>query len=201
MIRNTSDAMKDPAEAMLMLAASMGPGGSDQAIAEQERSGQAQLVASEQLPTDLNGCDQADFEALGFAFGDVTPGDALFRTATLPEGWRKVPSDHDTWSHIVDELGRRRVSVFYKAAFYDRKAHMNVASVSGYVDHCVNSGSDVITDATWATPNAVLTAARQSADRYGRWEQRDLEQYETSDWTAARAACEALVARFEVTEA
>jgi hypothetical protein len=29
------------------------------------------------------------------------------------------------WSHLVDDKGRNRGSIFYKAAFYDRAAHMN----------------------------------------------------------------------------
>lgn len=174
MIRNTEKDAKDPANALLMLAASMGPGGSDQAIAEQERAGQAQLVNSEQLPTDLNGDGQADFEALGFDFGDVTPGDSLFRAATLPDGWKREASDHDMWSYVVDQLGRRRVGVFYKAAFYDRKAHMNLVTLDGYVSECQYHDRDVITDATWATPAAVAEAARRHAQR---------AQGSIDDWT------------------
>ena len=30
------------------------------------------------------------------------------------------------WSHIVDAEGRKRVAVFYKAAFYDRRADMRL---------------------------------------------------------------------------
>ena len=204
MIENTSKSIQDPANRMAFLAASMGPGGADQAVAEQERAGQAQLVVSDQLPADLNGDGQADFEALGFVFGDLTPGDPLFRAVTLPEGWRKEPSEHDMWSHIVDQLGRCRVSVFYKAVFYDRRAHMNVMTVAGYVDRCVQQGTGVQADDTWATPAAVTEAAREGADRYGRWEQRALDNKErdATDLTAKRKGYEALIARFEaVTEA
>jgi hypothetical protein len=197
MIRNTTENMKDPADRMAFLAASLGPGGPGQVIEEQERAGQAQLLASEQLPTDLNGCNQAEFEALGFVLGDVTPGDRLFRTATLPAGWKREASEHAMWSYIVDEHGRRRVSIFYKAAYYDRSAHMSLATVYGYVGDCASTGQSVVTDDTWATPEAVVTAARRRAEEYGRWEQRALEGAPSSEWTAAREACEALVARFE----
>ncbi|MEU4173271.1 hypothetical protein AB0F46_41335 [Streptomyces sp. NPDC026665] len=197
MIRNTTEAMKDPGERMMFLAASTGAGGPGQAIEEQERAGQAQLLASEQLPTDLNSDNQADFEALGFVFGDVTPGDPLFRSATLPNDWKRERSDHAMWSYIVDEHGRRRVRVFYQAAYYDRSAHMNLDTVYDYVGDCASTGKNVITDDTWATPSAVLTAARQHAEQYSRWEQRDLENDPSSEWTAAREACEALVAHFE----
>ncbi|MEU9208498.1 hypothetical protein AB0D27_11225 [Streptomyces sp. NPDC048415] len=197
MIRNTEKDAKDPANALLFVAASMGPGGSSQAIAEQESAGQAQLVNSECLPTDLNSDEQATFEALGIVFDGPVQGDPLFQYAYLPEGWTKRPADHDMWSYVLDELGRRRVSVFYKAAFYDRRAHMNVVSVSGYVDHCVQSSSDIITDDTWATPAAVLEAAREGAKRYARREEQSREYRDASEETAKREAYEALVARFE----
>ncbi len=96
-------------------------------IQEQERAGQRELLASTQLPVDCQG-DLEKFEALGFTFGARSPGDTLFREATLPPGWKRQGSDHDMWSYIVDEKGRRRVMVFYKAAFYDRSAHMGLCS-------------------------------------------------------------------------
>ena len=30
------------------------------------------------------------------------------------------------WSDLVDDKGRKRTSIFYKAAFYDRSAHIGV---------------------------------------------------------------------------
>lgn len=97
------------------------------AIQEQERAGQRELLQSTQLPTDCRG-DLEKFLALGFTFGAPSPGDKLFCEATLPPGWKREGSDHDMWSYIVDEKGRRRVSVFYKAAFYDRSAFMGLCS-------------------------------------------------------------------------
>ncbi len=94
-------------------------------IEEQESAGQAQLVNSTVLPIDTRGRD-ADFEALGFTFGERV--DELFREATLPEGWTRKGSEHAMWSHLVDEQGRERVSIFYKAAFYDRCAFMDINS-------------------------------------------------------------------------
>ena len=44
----------------------------------------------------------------------------------LPEGWKREASYHPMWSHIVDGAGKQRVSIFYKAASYDRKAHMSL---------------------------------------------------------------------------
>lgn len=93
-----------------------------------ERRGQQQLVASTVLPTDTRGRD-AEFEALGFTFGAEVPGDPLFREATLPEGWMREGTEHAMGSVIKDERGIARVSVFYKAAYYDRKADMSIVNV------------------------------------------------------------------------
>ena len=98
------------------------------AILEMEAQGQRQLVESEVLPTDLNGGKMEDYIALGFEFGEVVSGDPMFQKAKLPNGWKKKGSGHDMWSSIVDDKGRERVAIFYKAAFYDRSAHMNINS-------------------------------------------------------------------------
>lgn len=103
------------------------PGG----IEDMERRGQQQLLEATTLPTDTRGKD-ADFIALGFTFGEQVPGDPLFREATLPEGWSRKGTDHAMGSEIVDERGIGRVSIFYKAAYYDRKADMSITNV-GYM--------------------------------------------------------------------
>jgi hypothetical protein len=94
------------------------PGG----IEAQEAAGQAMLCASAQLPKKMLGCTRESLEALGFKFGaDV---DELFVTCTLPAGWKKKATDHSMHSDLVDEQGRTRAGIFYKAAFYDRRADM-----------------------------------------------------------------------------
>lgn len=97
------------------------PGG----IEASEARGQAELVRSSVLPAQM-GDQRAAFEALGFRFGEPVDGDPLFIHALLPPGWSKAPSDHDMWSHVLDEKGRKRAAVFYKAAFYDRRANMSL---------------------------------------------------------------------------
>lgn len=95
-------------------------------IEEMERDGQRQLVNSTSLPADG---PWDELTALGFTKGE--PVDDLFVNATLPQGWIKEGSDHAMWSYLCDERGIQRVGVFYKAAFYDRKAHMSLQNV-GY---------------------------------------------------------------------
>lgn len=64
------------------------------------------------------------WDATGVRFGE--PIDELFREATFPVGWRMQRTDHAMWSNLLDHHGRQRVSIFHKAAFYDRKASMHL---------------------------------------------------------------------------
>lgn len=94
------------------------PGG----IECQEAMGQAALVGSNSsLPRDG---DRKVLEAWGVKFQDDI--DDLFVRVTLPAGWKLEASDHSMWSYLLDDKGRKRAGVFYKAAFYDRKAHLRV---------------------------------------------------------------------------
>lgn len=160
-IDNTTRRMQqDPAEGLLFLAEAMGPGGTSAAIGATEKRGQQQLVNSDRLPSDLKG-DRAEWEALGFTFGEPDPDDPLFMPATLPEGWKREPADHDMWSYVTDQHGRHRAEVFYKAAFYDRRAFMRLASLRSYVQAHVEEGKPLLTDGEWATRGAVTAAMRE----------------------------------------
>lgn len=97
-------------------------GGNPRAIEAQEKRGQEQLINSSQLPCECSKEDKAKLESCGIVFGKPLENDSLFCNGTLPEGWKKEGSDHDMWSYIVDEKGKRRASIFYKAAFYNRSA-------------------------------------------------------------------------------
>lgn len=123
------------------------PGG----IEAQEAQGQQSFVNSSVLPIGCNHCTREDLESMGIVFGEAA--DDLFVNVTLPEGWQKVATDHHMWSKLIDEKGRERAAVFYKAAFYDRRSHISltprfscrVEPVCGYDDpsyeeaewHCV----------------------------------------------------------------
>lgn len=165
---------QDPMRGLLM--------GLPGAIEASERRGQQELVASESLPTDTRG-DDAAFLALGFTFGEPDADDPIFRPATLPTGWKREASDHSMWSHIVDERGIRRASIFYKAAFYDRSAAMHLANVAGnlasdamYADTLPTSASlrlDRLTPDEIAEFRAYLDRKREdvarSPDIYGKY--------------------------------
>lgn len=101
--------------------------GSD-AILEAEQRGQMQLcdLSSQgvcQLPT--AGLD-ALAEGMGITVHRKTPGDDLFSDVTLPPGWSITPTDNHMWSNLNDGVGDTRARIFYKAAFYDRRAFIRV---------------------------------------------------------------------------
>lgn len=113
-------AMRDGDVENFLVAAT--PGG----IEAQEKQGQTTFVNSATLPKKFNFCKREDLEQMGVKFGQ--DADDLFVQVELPEGWKKVPTDHSMWSKLVDGQGRERASIFYKAAFYDRKAHISAKS-------------------------------------------------------------------------
>ena len=109
----------------------MTPGG----IEAQEKRGQLEQANLQTLPihgTIKNRMSYNDgpgpkeeFEALGFWFGKEI--DDCFVECEFPAGWKKVPTDHSMWTRLVDDKGRERGSIFYKAAFYDRSAHVDLS--------------------------------------------------------------------------
>lgn len=128
-ITNTTEELKNPDRALAFLGEQMvhtaAGGRAGQVIEDMEAQGQWELLHSDVLPVDMNNT-QEEFEALGFVFGEIVDGDPIFRHATLPKGWKREPGGNSYWSIIVDETGEERVGIFYKAAFYDRHAHMYI---------------------------------------------------------------------------
>jgi hypothetical protein len=104
--------------------------GSTGRVEAQEDQGQRELVASDTLPSELSGGEESwtKLRSLGFVVGELVSSDPMFRYIQLPAGWKKKGGDHDMWSSVVDETGKERLSVFYKAAFYDRSAFMRIVS-------------------------------------------------------------------------
>lgn len=106
-------------------------GGNPNAILAQEAQGQKSFVGSDTLPTDIGGDSDYDEKAIlkaaGVKFLGSLKGDKMFQYVELPQGWQKVATDHSMWSKLVDDKGRERASIFYKAAFYDRSARMSLS--------------------------------------------------------------------------
>lgn len=111
---------------LAVLAEAVMHGDGSKAIVAQEARGQREFVTSDTLPSDIKEADKAVLIACGFRFIGPVDGDPLFQFVEMPKGWTKKATDHSMWSKLVDDKGRERGSIFYKAAFYDRAAHLHL---------------------------------------------------------------------------
>lgn len=125
-VTNTTSRVKsDP---MLALFENMLPN----AIERSEKQGQIELCQSEILPIRFSRGNQTDLEAAGVVFGEKVDGDPIFQHVTLPKGWKIQSTEHSMWTELIDEKGRHRASIFYKAAFYDRHSHISLSTRYNY---------------------------------------------------------------------
>lgn len=104
-------------------------GGNPCAIEAQELQGQWELIESQQLPKECNspsGINAIEqYSNMGIKVLTASKDDDLFLDVNLPNGWKKKATDHSMWSDLIDNKGRIRAAIFYKAAFYDRKSFIN----------------------------------------------------------------------------
>jgi hypothetical protein len=121
-VNTTEWVNRDP----LAMLAEMAIRGSSGAIEAQEAAGQRDLVSSDTLPTEMRPGEKEVLETAGVKFLGPVQGDSLFQYVELPKGWSKRPTEHSMWSDLVDDKGRKRAGIFYKAAFYDRGAHLHL---------------------------------------------------------------------------
>lgn len=121
-----SDSKKAPRkeDGLDLFARALGANSRSDAILGQEAEGQRSFVGSDTLPTEMGADDRATLEAAGVVFGEVVPGDDLFQYVQLPAGWTKRSTSHSMHNDLLDDKGRKRAGIFYKAAFYDRNAHL-----------------------------------------------------------------------------
>ena len=64
----------------------------------------------------------ADLESLGFTI--LGEADDLFYKVRPPTGWTKETSGY--WTTVKDATGKERISQFFKGAWYDREAFLNI---------------------------------------------------------------------------
>ncbi len=126
---NTTKQVKDDPMGFLATGLVMG---ASEAILHQEAQGQSSFVNSETLPTEMHTVDKEVLDKAGVKFGEKVEGDEMFQYVELPAGWKKVSTDHSMWSNLVDDKGRVRAAIFYKAAFYDRSAHLSTSRRYGF---------------------------------------------------------------------
>lgn len=136
------------------------PGG----IERQEAQGQCDLVsAANKLPADMRPDDRAALESLGFVFG--APVDEIFIAVQMPAGWAIRPTEHSMHSDLVDPQGRRRGGIFYKAAFYDRKADFNLTCrYSARCDYEKPTSTHFIEDSADGSRKHVVGTTAYAAD-------------------------------------
>lgn len=156
------------------------PGG----IERQEAEGQRKLVASTILPKEIQNATRQDLERdLGFKFGKVE--DDLFVNVHMPEGWHKKSTSHAMWSDLVDPQGRRRGGIFYKAAFYDLKAHMYLTSrftIDGYSDAPEGEPHRIVAVIDTTTGEPVFLAGTYDSSKSKYWEQKDELNEKAINW-------------------
>ena len=97
------------------------------AIVAQEKAGQSSFVNSDTLPSQMSTEARNALEKAGVKFGETVPGDDLFVYVELPAGWHKEGTSHNMHSSLLDDKGRKRAGIFYKAAFYDRRADLSIS--------------------------------------------------------------------------
>jgi hypothetical protein len=105
-------------------------------IETQEAVGQIDMIKTTQLPIAV---EKLNFERdnpniikeskeiwgkLGIEIIDKV--DELFFSVKLPDKWEMKTRESSYGTYLVDEKGRERVSIFYKAAFYDRRAYADI---------------------------------------------------------------------------
>lgn len=190
-VTNTEDeARRNPLGLLVQAMEDRAPG---DFILRQEAQGQRELARSETLPTEMSAEDRAALEKAGVVFEGPVANDKLFQHARLPSGWRIAPTDHSMWSNLVDANGRKRASVFYKAAFYDRAAHLHVVrrfSVrrAFFDDRRVVAAEVLDGDAVlFETPRVVVEGSEDSRDFWLRFEEaRTKATQDATAWLDAR---------------
>lgn len=160
---------------------SLATGNVGQAIMNQGKRGQGDFVRSETLPQKCNGCNRSQLEAMGIQFHDNA--DDLFVYVTLPNGWKKEATDHSMWSRLVDDKGRERASMFYKAAFYDRSAHIGISRRYNYgLDYdspeAAKTSSVRSNGIVWQSEPVDLS----ELDRDAQWKGHDALENQAKQW-------------------
>lgn len=169
-------------------------GGTGEAIQHVERQGQLDFVLDDDFMP-VNG-DWNALEAFGFASPEPTD-DALFARTALPAGWTKAAEEHEMGSVVLDERGVPRVSVFYKAAFYDRQASFTVLDVAEHLATKVvyGTGAAGLPD-LWP----VLTEAERAGFEARMREYQGVMAANPAQWTARQPRVDQIIAAIEAAQ-
>ena len=190
-ITNTTEQHKENAPGLIP-AGLMGAPGHSGLIENMEAEGQRELAGQvDQLPTEGltknrwgdKGSD-TPWEAMGIKIGEPVEGDEIWTSVTLPAGWSIKPTEHSMWSDLVDDKGRKRGAIFYKAAFYDRSAHIHSCRRFNYRADYDNKDESkrivLIEDACTNGPIRIIT--EPVADPEKKWESNDRADTKAKAW-------------------
>jgi hypothetical protein len=151
---------------------------------------QSSFINRSTLPTCViengNYCTTEILRAAGVKFLLTEEEHGLLQCVELPKGWTKQPTEDSRLSSLVDDKGRERASIFYKAR---REANMRLTTrfnvkrvyAHGTVVATVTDGEEVIhatepvrkpeecRAAVAVLDNVVATAATWLDERYPDW--------------------------------
>ena len=162
------------------------------AVEAQEADGQRSFTTSDTLPTMMGLGDRVALEQAGVVFGEKVDGDEIFTYVTLPAGWKKVasPAGDSRWTELHDDKDRCRASIFYKAAFYDRSANLNVTRrFNTGMDYDLSGKGVIVKFITDRGTKVFITEERPyKHQQYGSDYnlQASLASQEVADWLAER---------------
>lgn len=149
------------------------PGG----IEAQEAAGQQDVAGGEMVPRIIRGATKKELTKLGFEFlGEL---DEIFHKAKLPKGWSIRPTSHSMHSDLIDSKGSVRAAIFYKAAFYDRRATMTM--VHRFVSRIDYSNPSVRRFQIWDNKKNEMVTLIGTAD-FNDHEKQDKLDKKCGDW-------------------
>lgn len=104
-------------------------------IERQEIEGQFAISTGQYLPKNMGTQGRYMDAAPAYNLAGIEiigEEDKLFYKVKLPENWTVEPhSNSQYWSDLKDDNGKVRAEIFYKAAFYDRDAFINIPDFRG----------------------------------------------------------------------
>lgn len=132
---------------------------------------------------DEGGCSAGWKVAQEFGFRITVGGDDIFHGVGAPDGWEIRPTEHAMHSDIVDDRGRVRGGIFYKAAFYDRRAAGNwVTRYQARTDYSREYRSVVACDAIDTETGDVLFHSEIICGERKNWLCQDEADKLVTDW-------------------
>jgi hypothetical protein len=81
-------------------------------------------------------------ELEGVGFTELASRDGLFYSATPPEGWTKETEGY--WTTIYDNNRVKRMSQFFKGAFYDMHAELSILEIKDENVAAITDGNALV---------------------------------------------------------